>query len=245
MNETLTFAGRNSRTYGIYISGESVYNAPERVVEMISVPGRSGDIAMDEGRFENITVEYPAFLWGTNRATFTSKMHAMRSAFLSTVGYQRLEDDYHPNEYRLGVYMSGLEAEPKMYNTAAEFTLSFNCKPYRYLKSGETARVFTGAGTITNPEAFASLPLLVVTGYGVLGIGSKSLTIQGTSTTQEIYIDCDTMEAWEMVGGVMIARNDYVQNAGDAFPVLEPGDNGIALDTTMSRIEITPRWRTI
>ena len=48
------FDGINSLDYGIYITGEAVYNAPERDVEMISIPGRNGEFALDNGRFNNI-----------------------------------------------------------------------------------------------------------------------------------------------------------------------------------------------
>ena len=64
--KTLTFDGESSRTYGVYITGEAVYNAPEREVEMISIPGRSGQLALDKGRFENIEVTYPAGIFADN-----------------------------------------------------------------------------------------------------------------------------------------------------------------------------------
>ena len=83
--------------------------------------------------------------------------------------------------------------------------------------------------------------MLAVTGMGDLVIGEYSMTIRGYAS-QVIYIDCETMEAWEMVGGVMISRNDYIQNAGEEFPVLKPGANSITLGSGITRVEITPRW---
>ena len=61
IDNSITFGGINSADFGIYISGEGVFNAPQRDVEMISVPGRNGAIALDRGRFQNIEVTYPAF----------------------------------------------------------------------------------------------------------------------------------------------------------------------------------------
>ena len=48
----------NSLDFGVYITGEAVYNAPECIVNMVDIPGRNGALAIDEGRFANIQVTY-------------------------------------------------------------------------------------------------------------------------------------------------------------------------------------------
>ena len=68
--EYLTFNGKNSAEFGVWISGGGTYNAPARDVEMVSVPGRNGDISYDNGRFQNVAVTYPAFI---SRKTFPIK----------------------------------------------------------------------------------------------------------------------------------------------------------------------------
>lgn len=173
----LTFGGINSLDYGIYISGEAVFNAPDREVEMLQIPGRNGDFVLDHGRFENIEVSYPAGTFGDDQTDFREKLSDFRNAILSQVGYQRLTDSYHPDEYRLGVYASGLEVAPVHYNTAGEFVLTFNCKPQRWLTSGETAVAVTSGDDITNPTLFPSSPLLEVYGYGTINLGSAEIKI--------------------------------------------------------------------
>ena len=68
MFKSLTFDGEDSRDYGVYITGQAVFNAPEREVEMISIPGRNGQFALDKGRFENIEVTYPAGIFANTEA---------------------------------------------------------------------------------------------------------------------------------------------------------------------------------
>lgn len=238
---SFTFDGENSLDHGIFITGEAAFNAPERVVDLITVPGRNGAIAMDQGRFENIQVTYPAGCFGSDEEGFRNTLSDFRNILASRYSYVRLTDTYHPDEFRMALYKSGLEVEPAIHNTAGEFDIEFECKPQRWLISGEAAVAFTGAGTINNPTLFDAKPILKVTGAGVLGVGSKTVTIQGTST-QVIYIDCENMEAWEMSGSAILPRNDYIQNAGEEFPVLKPGTNGISLGTGISRVEVTPRW---
>ena len=41
IRNSLMFGGVSSADYGIFISGEGVFNSPTRAVEMVSVPGRT------------------------------------------------------------------------------------------------------------------------------------------------------------------------------------------------------------
>ena len=241
---SFTFDGINSLTYGVYITGSGVYDAPARVVEKISVPGRNGDLLIDQGRFENVILEYPAGAFGEDQEDFASKMRTIRNLLCSRHGYCRLTDEYNPDEFRLAAYLSGLEIKPVSFQRAAEFTLAFDCKPQRFLLSGETEQTFTSNGTVSNPTAFEARPLLVVTGYGNLTIGSDALTIMdgGSGAAQVLYIDCEAQEAWELVGGAKVSRNDYIQYATGEFPVLKAGTNTVALSGHISRVKITPRW---
>lgn len=237
--KSLTFDGINSLNYGIYVTGEAVYNAPERVVEMVNIPGRNGALAIDQGYFDNIEVSYPCGCFADTQAEFASKVSAFRNAIASRYSYKRLTDEYNADEYRLGLYKSGLEVDAVRYSTAGQFTITFDCKPQRFLTAGETELTVADGGTLTNPTQFESKPLIKVTGAGTLGINNYSLSILGVAG-QVIYIDCDTQEAWEIVGSSRVSRNDYIQNAGEAFPVLAPGSNSIAL--TGIGATITPRW---
>ena len=178
MYKTLTFDGESSRTYGVYITGEAVYNAPEREVEMISIPGRSGQLALDKGRFENIEVTYPAGIFADNEEDFAEAISNFRNFLCSRNGYVRLQDDYNPNEYRLAIYKSGLEVKDA-FHRAGEFDIVFDCKPQRYLTSGETAIEVDSGDVITNPTLFDASPLLEVEGDGTVGFNGYSIELDG------------------------------------------------------------------
>lgn len=246
---SFTFDGINSLSLGIYITGEAVFNAPERVVEMIPIPGKNGALAIDQGYFNNIEVTYPAGCFADSMRDFADKLADFRNILTSRYSYVRLMDTYHPNEFRLALYKSGLEVSPVRYNSAAQFNVTFECKPQRWLTSGTVVKNYTrDGGTLTNPTLFESKPLISVTGSGTVTVGDKTFTVlQGTTGSyQTIYIDCETMEAWENLdGGGIIARNDYVQNLDEGFPTLKPGDNTVLGSTGITFIRITPRWWTI
>lgn len=232
--KSFTFDSINSANYGIYISGEGIYDAPERAIEMVTIPGRNGALAMDEGRFENIEIHYPAGTFANSQNNFASKVSTFRNILCSRYSYARLTDDYHPDEFRLALYKSGLEVAPVNYNDAGEFDIIFECKPQRFLTSGETKQTFTASGSISNPTAFSSKPLITVTGTGTLTIGGVAITFTQSPTT----IDCDTMEAYNGTTN----RNGTITMSPNKFPELAPGSNSFTKTSGITKIEITPRW---
>ena len=236
-----TYDGIDSLDYDLYITSGSVYDAPERVVDMIKVPGRNGNLAIDQGRFENIDVEYEVYTKNRLQTDFAQNIRDFRNELCSRHTYLELTDDFNANEFRLGIYKSGLELDSDI-DRAGAIKLVFDCKPQRYLVSGQSTYTFIADGTITNPTLFASSPLIVVTGFGQLGIGSYTITIQGNDPTQEIYIDADIMEAWGYESGVIVSKNDYIAYLNNTIPKLEPGANGVSLDSDMTSVVITPRW---
>ena len=187
---SITFGGVNSADFGIYISGEGVFNAPKRDVEMVSIPGRDGALALDKGRFENIEVTYPAFNFEPNDyESFAQNLSDFRNAICSLRGYQRLTDTFHPDEYRMATYIGGLEIKPIKYNTASEFSIVFDCKPQRWLTSGEAAVTVASGDTLTNPTLFESSPLLEVEGYGTIGFNGYEIELNEAPMGDVIVAD--------------------------------------------------------
>lgn len=173
----LYFDGQSSGDYGVYISGAGTFNAPVRDIEMVSIPGRNGALALDKGRFENIEVTYKAGLFGVDEADFADAISDFRNFLCSRSGYVRLEDDYNPNEYRMAVYKNGLNVDLATLE-AGEFDITFDCKPQRWLKSGETAVTVTSGDTLTNPTLFESSPLLEIDGTGDIEFNGYTVSIE-------------------------------------------------------------------
>lgn len=206
---SLVFGGVDSSDYGIYITGDGVYNAPERAVEMVSIPGRNGDFALDMGHWENIEITYPAGTFADTQADFADNFAAFRNAIASLTGYQRLEDTYHPDEYRMALFINGVEVEPVRDGRAAQFELKFNAKPQRWLTSGETAITVNSGDTITNPALLDSYPLLVIDGYGVLTMNGYNITF-----SDDVYADIELPNVMESGGRRYDYDFNYV-NSGD------------------------------
>ena len=139
MGNSLTFNGVNSADYGIVLSGGGTYATPERVITSVEVPGRNGNIQYDEGNYKNIVVTYPA---GLARNFTTEYLDFIRKAKSAPV-YSRLTDTYHPEYYRYGTLIDELVPDVGTALKSGKFDLPFNCKPQRYLVSGDTPQAFT------------------------------------------------------------------------------------------------------
>ena len=174
----LIYGDVDSSDYGIYISGEGVYNAPERAVEFVNVPGRNGAIALDQGRYENIQVTYPAMVLEDDQESFRERLGSFRNAILSQKGYQRLEDSYHPDEFRMGVYHAGLSVSDLLtYHQGGNFELTFDCKPQRWLTVGDYPIPVESGDVLENPTPFESSPILELEGYGNIQINNDTINI--------------------------------------------------------------------
>ena len=266
----LTYDGVDSSSFGVFISGDGVFDAPARRGEMISIPGRNGSLFMDEGVFENIEVEYPAFIGTGREVLFRQRLGDLRSWLSSRGDYKRLTDTYHPDEFRLGVYREGLEVDPQHITRAGEFTIKFDCKPQRFLVSGEDPVLFRENGSITNPTLFESFPLIRVTGDGTVAIGENGKyrfivsnnpgSIWIDSEIMEAYLPAGTLYPWtdengdqltqeleiglELMDGTAYPTNmlSYIEFVNSVMPKIPPGEQPIRMSPTITELEIIPRW---
>lgn len=227
----IVFNGKKLKDYGVFISGDAVFDAPKRDTTSVTVPGRNGELTLDNGRYENITIKYPAFIV----RSFKERISELRNFVLSQSGYQRLEDTYHPDEFRLAKWESDFSVKPDEALLAGEFDLKFNCYPQRFLKSGENAIEITSATTIINEQMTTALPLIRAYGTGTFTI--NGVTVQITSASSYTDIDCDLQECFKDT----LATNCNGNVVLTTFPELQPGENTISM-SGITKLEITPRW---
>lgn len=123
----------------MFILGKGTYGAPSRDIDQIHVPGRNGDILVDNGGWNNITVKYPDC---TILSNFDENVEKLRDYLFSKPGYHTLVDQYHPDEVRYAEFRGPFnpEAHTGTGNDSGSFDLEFNCKPQRFLRESMIAR---------------------------------------------------------------------------------------------------------
>ena len=231
MREYFTFNGKQSTDFEVWISGNGIYRAPERDIDTVQVPGRCGELTLDNGRFRNVDITYPAFIFRDFRQNF----NAFKEYMLSMTGYRELQDTYDPDHYRMARFIRTIEPEMMVRNKMGQFDIVFNCDPRRFLINGKDTKIFSSGGTIRNQTLYDALPLIRAYGTGSLTISGITVTI--SSANEYTDIDCELQEAYK---GSTNCNNNISLTNGE-FPRLVPGSNSISF-TGLSRIEITPRW---
>lgn len=226
------FGGVNSLDYGVLLDGSGTTTAPERDVMTVTIPGRSGDLLVDAGRWKNTTVSYPC----TIAREFEGRFAAFKQALLAEGGYKRLEDTLHPDEYRLAYLAGPLEPETIPYNRAGTFALDFGCKPQRFLKSGEDVLTVASGKKLYNPTGCAALPLilLTLTADAKLNVGGVQMGVAGY--TGPMWIDCDLQDAYYNNTNL----NKYL--TAPEFPVLGAGATQVSWSGGIDKCEVVPRW---
>lgn len=235
----LTFDGKSSKDFQLYLSGPGVYDSPAVDVSTTSVPGRNGDILSENAkaghrRYKNVDIKYKAFFF----RGLPAKTAAVKSWLLSATGYRKLQDTYDPDFFRMAVCTSTLSFDvTRQY--LAEMELTFHCKPQRWSVEGQRSISLSNGDTLRNPYAFHSQPIFTVRGMGggVLYVGEESITIYNISDS--VTLNCETHNAYHS-GGFC---NDTI-SSGD-FPELPQGNTKISWSGGITAVEVTPRWWTL
>lgn len=228
--KTLTINGTTLQ--GIYIDTALSYNKPARSVDTYNIPGRNGALVVDNGVFNNVLIVYPAAI----KTGFKTAFSALINTLGAMSGYQRIECSDDATHYRLGRVIIPEAPSVMRQNDEGRFDLSFDCKPQRFLLSGEVPQSFTASGTITNPTNYNARPLLRVYGVGTITVNGTGITLSQNAT----YTDIDS-ELQDCYNGATLL-NKYVTFSGNDFPVLKPGSNIITFGTGITRCIITPHW---
>lgn len=231
------FKGISSADMGIIITNPPKITGAERDEEFISVPGRSGDIICDNGRFGNTSITYETALLSDDRPLdlIAKKIKAWLQG---QSGYYRLSDTYDPNYYRMAAYSGKIDIEDKMQKIGLT-TLQFSCKPFKYRTDGENAFEITTASALYNPEEWESLPYIKIIGNGDITLSINNNSYGFTDVSEYIEIDSEIQNC---------CKGTALQNSKTSFisfPKLSPGRNEFAFTGNVSKIIVVPRWCTL
>lgn len=237
----------DTRTYNVLLSGVGTYGAPERDVTAVAIPGRSGDLIFDNGRFFNAEVFYDC---GMSR-TFLSDFDTFRSMLmLNSTTYGWLTDTYHPTEKRRARVARIEEITTTAANKGGHFRVVFDCKPQRYLDSGDQLVQigYNGAAiTVNNPSAYPAYPIFYIEPVLARRVNSAEIsivsTVNNTPTTRtalvnapandyfrnNLAIDCEMKSGYYTTGTIFPVA---VQRMTAEFPFLIPGNNAVTVTLT-------------
>ena len=127
------FGEHSTKDFDLVIQAPPTYNFPEKDVSVEHIPGRNGDLIIDNNCWKNTERTYSiasVFRPGTD---FISNSERLIKWLTSTEGYHRLEDSYDPDVYRLGSFKN---SSNDLYNLKLPiFSPPSKCSVYRSLNT--------------------------------------------------------------------------------------------------------------
>lgn len=233
----IVYNGKSSKDYSILVEHPPGYEYPEKDLEITHVPGRNGDIVFDTGSYQNVDRAYEIAVPAI-RERYEVMANKISEWLHSAKTYARLEDTYEPEYYRMALYKESNVVEC-LLRGAGRATINFNCKPQRFLKSGEEKFNYTNSGSIFNPTGFNSLPRIKLTTTGATQFSINSNVIQIKSACTDLVIDSNIQDCYAGT----LNKNNIVTLF--EFPQLQPGINTINFVSGITNLEIIPNWWTL
>lgn len=160
------FGDVNLSDYNAFAFYCNLFDKAERDVNVVSIPGRNGDLLFDNGRYKNIKRTYRIQVSGL------ANIQSLLNALSTQVGYKKLKDEYESD-----VYMMARLKEPPQINRfvgdSVDITLTFDRMPQKYsdvvttittrsvdAKYGNVA--WLSELTVNNPTAFEARPKIYI-----------------------------------------------------------------------------------
>jgi phage-related protein len=229
---------------GLIIQTKTEDSAPARDVTSQAVPGRSGNLLLDNGRFQNRQLKYTCAIapwWAAAQGlTLSACAKRLKEILLASYGYKILRTDYLQGCFYRAAYASALDIE-EVFRQTGKVSLAFDAEPFLLSDAGQQPIIVTSQpATLTNPELFSSRPQITINGSGNVDIiinnamGNKVFHMLGIQSGT--VIDSELMEVYAEGA----ACNSEMTTP--EFPIFAPGENAIQWSGSVQSLQILPRW---
>ncbi len=226
------FRGKDSyNDYGIVVEKRPIIPKPQRTIQYIEVPGRSGSLKIDDATYKDIVIPIQCGFKDDNVADKADEIKAWLDGGEGELILSNQTDKYYLAHVSDQVDIS------QEFKVFGKFLVNFRCQPFKYAVVNDVI-ILTESGTVTNIGTMTSEPIIVVTGSGNITLTINEVDILLTAIDGYITIDSVLKDAY---------KDTTLQNSkmlGD-FPVLQTGDNIISWSGSgsVTSIQITPNWR--
>lgn len=220
----LIINGTSLSSLGVIVENQTRFTKPKRRTSTYYVDNKDGS-NLEEYGYDAYTLSYNITL--TDPTKFDQ-------VYVLLDGEVVLETSDDENKIRYAKIIEEVEYLPLAIWKKA--TVNFYIeKPFRYIKT-ESNVTLLAAGDVSNVGTINSLPLIKITGSGVVVINIDDRSISYDFDTDHVFIDSETQRAYHS------SSEKTNQMTGD-FPYLTPGVNAITWTGSITEIIITPRSR--
>lgn len=225
MTNYFLFNGVDSSDYLVINKLPPIIKA-EKNVQKVEIEGRDGFLTIDYGSYKSIlkpvqctikdltNIDYICgWLTGSGDIIFSNESDKVYKATI----------------------IDKIELKRGIANTY-NFTINFDCQPFKYAISNEPVTLTTSPATIYNSGTTSAKPVIQIYGSGNIDLNINSSVIHLTNVTDYVTIDSVLMDCYKDT----VLMNS---NMNGDFPELAVGNNTISWTGTVSKLEITQNIR--
>jgi predicted phage tail component-like protein len=219
--ESFTWKNKDSYLdYGIVINTKPPMVKAEKNVEEIEIPGRDGDLTIDDNTYKPIILPMTCTLLDTSTIDNVK-------AWLD--GYSDLIFSWQNDRKYKAKMINRIDIAQSLQNFG-EFPLIFKSQPFGYSLTNNLITLTTSPSTVTNTTTKDSKPVIKVYGDGTIDLTVNSSTIHLTNVSGYVTIDSELIDCYK----------DTVLKNGDmsgSFPLLQVGTNNISWVSGVLQVE--------
>lgn len=240
----IEFAGIRSDERHLIIEHYPKRFFPRKKYTTESIPGGSRTFYIPEAEdaFENYSQPYSVFM-DAKAPGLSMVARGLAEWLLAPSGYQRLEDSYDPDFYRMAIYAGG-ENFLNHFNEYGRGTLTFDCAPKRFYKSGELPVNISDGMKLYSPSRFKAHPIVTINGTGSCSVyitddDGNTKTFSITDVLESVVVDSEMHTAFE-------GSTNMNNKVSTSYDTLYLGNaSTISWNENVTDVIIVPRWWTI
>lgn len=222
--------GTDTRNKHIQVANRVPVVRPEERVQHTTIPGRTGELTVTEGddiynsyiqtaevSVDGVAYRHDAETWlrGEGMVTFDTEPNRQQKARI--IGAVTLEK----HSRNMDRYSSSVQ---------------FYCDPVKSDPNEEAIEVTSSGATVNNPGDLVAYPLIKITGSGAVTISAGGNVLTIPELTSGWVVDCEN--EWVLNGDTPLSGV-----CSGAFPKFAVGSNTVAFTGSITKLEITPRFR--
>lgn len=238
----LEFDGQRLSGFGAVLSETPHYTIAIKDIEFTSLPGKSGDIITDNGRYKNKSITYKITSMPFEQRTEQEFVFKLSEWLMTAVEYKILRDTYTQGYYRKAICTS--VSDPIVEASGmVTVKVTFNCEPFLYSDTGSNKISLVSSNnavstTITNPEMWSSEPIIKINGGGDFTVAVNDVSLTITDISNYVVIDKQSEDVYDSNGSC----SDRLSAL--SLPCFKAGINSIIITGTNSfTVDIMPNWR--
>ncbi|WP_315112899.1 distal tail protein Dit [Clostridium intestinale] len=233
----IVFNKLNSLDLGLKVIKRPNFPLPKRRYETFDIQDGDGQLVEDLGTFEDVKVDVEFNF--IDRDNIHIKVTKILNWLNKVNDYDLYFADDLERHYKVKmVEYSDIERQLKVKGI---FTISFICEPYKYYNQNSLISITTNNASFysINELVYNAKPILKIYGSGDITLTINNEDVLLKSISNHIILNSTLMEAY----------NDNVDNLNNKmngyFPILKSGLNTISWIGSVTKIEITPNWRSL